>query len=31
MIVIGEVVRFREKIHWFEKQTESAYQVSGVL
>ena len=31
MIVIGEVVRFREKIHWFEKQTENAYQVSGVL
>ncbi|MBP0887988.1 uroporphyrinogen-III C-methyltransferase [Bacillus anthracis] len=31
MIVIGEVVRFREKIHWFEKQTESTYQVSGVL
>ncbi|TKI06049.1 uroporphyrin-III C-methyltransferase, partial [Bacillus cereus] len=26
-----EVVRFREKIHWFEKQTENAYQVSGVL
>ncbi len=31
MIVIGEVVRFREKIHWFEKQTEQTYQVSGVL
>lgn len=31
MIVIGEVVRFREKIHWFEEQTENAYQVSGVL
>ncbi|OFD81899.1 uroporphyrinogen-III C-methyltransferase [Bacillus mycoides] len=31
MIVIGEVVRFREKIHWFEKQAENAYPVSGVL
>ena len=31
MIVIGEVVRFRGKIHWFEKQIESTYQVSGVL
>ncbi|EMA6342049.1 uroporphyrinogen-III C-methyltransferase [Bacillus cytotoxicus] len=31
MIVIGEVVRFREKIHWFEQQTEVAYPVSGVL
>ncbi|YAR63900.1 uroporphyrinogen-III C-methyltransferase [Bacillus cytotoxicus] len=31
MIVIGEVVRFREKIHWFEQQTEVAYSVSGVL
>ncbi|KEK23688.1 uroporphyrinogen-III C-methyltransferase [Bacillus gaemokensis] len=31
MIVIGEVVRFREKIHWFEQQTENEYPVSGVL
>ncbi|PFK45508.1 uroporphyrinogen-III C-methyltransferase [Bacillus cereus] len=31
MIVIGEVVRFREKIHWFEQQTNITYPVSGVL
>ncbi|PFC03384.1 uroporphyrinogen-III C-methyltransferase [Bacillus cereus] len=31
MIIIGEVVRFREKIYWFEKQAENAYPVSGVL
>ncbi|HEK9100385.1 uroporphyrinogen-III C-methyltransferase [Bacillus pfraonensis] len=31
MIVIGEVVRFREKIHWFEKQADITYPVSGVL
>ncbi|KFN04407.1 uroporphyrinogen-III C-methyltransferase [Bacillus clarus] len=31
MIVIGEVVRYREKIHWFEQQAENTYPVSGVL
>ena len=31
MIVIGEVVRFREKIHWFERQADITYPVSGVL
>ncbi|PFE04156.1 uroporphyrinogen-III C-methyltransferase [Bacillus cereus] len=31
MIVIGEVVRFREKIHWFEQQADTTYPVSGVL
>ncbi|MDM5187716.1 uroporphyrinogen-III C-methyltransferase [Bacillus sp. DX4.1] len=31
MIVIGEVVRFREKIHWFEQKIENTYPVSGVL
>ncbi|WP_440603217.1 uroporphyrinogen-III C-methyltransferase [Bacillus sp. GB_SG_008] len=31
MIVIGEVVRFREKIHWFEQTLEHSYPLSGVL
>lgn len=31
MIVIGEVVRFREKIHWFEQKVTGTYPVSGVL
>ncbi|MEI4830397.1 uroporphyrinogen-III C-methyltransferase [Bacillus sp. FJAT-53711] len=31
MIVIGEVVRFREKIHWFEQTFEQSYPLSGAL
>ena len=31
MIVIGEVVRFREKIHWFEQTLEQSSLFSGVL
>lgn len=31
MIVIGEVVRFREKINWFEQKVTGTYPVSGVL
>lgn len=31
MIVIGEVVRFREKIHWFEQTLEHSYPLSGAL
>ncbi|WP_242217156.1 uroporphyrinogen-III C-methyltransferase [Bacillus cereus group sp. BfR-BA-01380] len=31
MIVIGEVVRFREKIHWFEQTLERSSLLSGVL
>ncbi|CAG9611678.1 Uroporphyrinogen-III C-methyltransferase [Bacillus rhizoplanae] len=31
MIVIGEVVRFREKIHWFEQTFEHSHPLSGAL
>ncbi|MEH6850945.1 MULTISPECIES: uroporphyrinogen-III C-methyltransferase [Bacillus] len=31
MIVIGEVVRYREKIQWFEQTMEQSYPLSGVL
>ncbi|MDP7980928.1 uroporphyrinogen-III C-methyltransferase [Bacillus multifaciens] len=31
MIVIGEVVRFREKIQWFEQKLEHSYPLSGAL
>ncbi|SFI96911.1 MULTISPECIES: uroporphyrinogen-III C-methyltransferase [unclassified Bacillus (in: firmicutes)] len=31
MIIIGEVVRFREKIHWFEQTLEHSSLFSGVL